>query len=183
MFELVSSPVPGCFEIRPAVVNDLRGRFVKVFHEGAFSELGLETGFVEEYYSVSRRNVLRGMHFQRPPRDHVKLVYCVEGAVLDVALDLRRGSPAYGRCAAFNLSADGAGMVYLPRGLAHGFLVLSERATMVYMVTSTHSPAHDDGVLWNSIGVRWPVEDPVVSERDRRFIRLADFESPFAYGN
>lgn len=182
MFEPVSSPLPGCIEIRPRVVDDARGRFVKVFHDGAFRELGWETGFVEEYYSVSRRNVLRGMHFQRPPVDHAKLVYCVEGAVLDVALDLRRGSPAYGNSVAFDLSADRANMVYLPRGLAHGFLVVSERATLVYMVTSTHSPAHDDGVLWNSFGAPWPVADPILSERDRGFPPLSAFASPFAYG-
>ena len=181
MFRLETTKIPGCYEIFPAATRDERGEFVKVFHDAAFRELGLETGFVESYYSVSGKNVLRGMHFQRPPMDHAKLVYCIEGAVLDVAVDLRKGSPAYGTCAKFELDARRASLVYLPRGMAHGFLVKSDRATLVYSVTSVYSPQHDDGIHWNSVSVSWPIASPIVSSRDRGFQALADWKSPFDY--
>src|SRR5665647_934283 len=104
MFELKSTPLAGCFELQPRVSDDARGRFVKVFQVQAFATHGLETHFAEEYYSVSNKNVIRGLHFQLPPMDHVKVVYCVEGEVLDAVVDLRIGSPTYGEHALFVLS-------------------------------------------------------------------------------
>jgi len=181
MFELLDTPIPGCYEIQPRVFDDIRGRFVKVFHAQAFDELGLETNFAEEYYSHSHKGVVRGMHFQTPPADHVKLVYCVQGEVFDVVLDLRVGSPSYGRTATFRLSADRGNCIYIPRGLAHGFCATSESATLIYKVSTTHSPEHDAGVLWNSIDVDWPTTEIVISERDRSFIHLVDYKSPFVY--
>lgn len=182
MFDVRSTEIPGCYEIQPRVVDDARGRFVKVFHRDAFAEQGLEVNFAEEYYSVSRKGVIRGMHFQTPPMDHAKMVYCVQGDVFDVLVDLRLGSPSYGKTASFNLSANKGNYVYIPKGLAHGFCATSESATLVYMVTSVYSPEHDTGILWNSIGISWPAKNPVMSDRDRGFIALADFKSPFVYG-
>ena len=181
MFNVLPSSIPGCHEILPRVVDDERGRFVKVFHGEAFRDLGLEANFAEEYYSRSRKGVVRGMHFQLPPADHVKLVYCVEGDVFDVVSDLRVGSPTFGESATFVLSASKANLVYIPRGLAHGFCVMSEAATLVYKVTSVHSPRFDAGILWNSVGINWPVESPILSERDRGFAPLSRFDSPFVY--
>ena len=183
MFKLSPSDIEGCHELQPRVVRDERGRFVKVFHEPAFAELGLETRFVEEYYSASRYGVIRGFHFQEPPADHVKLVYCVHGEVFDVVLDLRVGSPTYGKTAAFKLSSSTGNFVYIPKGLAHGFCSLSEEAILVYKVSTVYSPAHDSGILWSSTDVVWPVDVPVISERDRKFVRLENFVSPFTYGN
>lgn len=182
MFDLRPTEIPGCYEIQPRFFDDARGRFVKVFHREAFSKLGLETDFAEEYYSVSRRDVTRGMHFQTPPMDHVKVVYCVHGEVFDVVVDLRLGSPTYGKTATFNLSTERGNYVYVSEGLAHGFCATSESATLVYKVSTVYSPDNDSGILWNSIGVTWPTDKPVISDRDRGFVSLAEFKSPFIYG-
>jgi dTDP-4-dehydrorhamnose 3,5-epimerase len=172
---------PGCFQLVPDIRRDERGSFVKVFHEDIFRQHGLRTDFAEEYYSVSRQRVLRGLHFQTPPREHAKLVYCVQGSVLDVAVDLRVGSPTYGQHIEYTLSDDNAHMLYLPAGVAHGFYTLSPQALMMYKVTSTYAPENDSGILWSSIGIDWPDADPILSERDRRFAALADFASPFSF--
>jgi dTDP-4-dehydrorhamnose 3,5-epimerase len=179
VFTLKPSKLAGCFELQPKVLEDMRGRFVKVFHEEAFAAHGLETSFAEEYYSVSGKHVVRGMHFQLPPMDHVKMAYCIAGEVLDAVVDLRVGSPTYGQFDLFELSAAKANSVYIPKGMAHGFCALSDQSIMVYKVGTVYSPVHDSGVLWNSMGIPWPTEQPVVSERDTGFPALADFTSPF----
>ena len=167
--------------MQPKTFEDARGRFVKVFHEQAFAALGLETVFAEEYYSISHKNVVRGLHFQLPPFDHVKMVYCVQGEVLDAVVDLRVGSTTYGQYALFELGAARANSIYIPSGLAHGFCVLSEQAIMIYKVSTIYSPAHDAGVLWNSAGIPWPTSEVIVSGRDTGFPTLENFVSPFSY--
>lgn len=179
MFELKPSKLAGCFELQPKVFDDVRGRFVKVFHEQAFAAQGLETNFTEEYYSVSHRNVIRGLHFQLPPMDHVKLVYCVQGEVLDAVVDLRVGSPTYGQYALFELDETKANSIYIPKGMAHGFCARSNQAIMVYKVSTIYSSAHDAGVLWNSADIPWALEQPIISDRDNNFPALTDFVSPF----
>jgi dTDP-4-dehydrorhamnose 3,5-epimerase len=181
MFVLNETKLPGCLEILPRVFDDNRGRFVKVFHQGEFNELGLETHFVEEYYSHSRQGVIRGMHFQTPPASHVKLVFCVQGEVQDVILDLRKGSPTFGQAISLTLSANRANYVYIPKGFAHGFCTISETATMIYKVSTVYDPANDTGVLWNSFDFGWMESNPVMSSRDASFIPLPEFESPFVY--
>lgn len=181
MFELNRTAILGCYEIQTRILQDNRGRFVKVFHEHAYIKLGLETSFAEEYYSCSHRGVIRGMHFQTPPTDHMKMVYCVQGEVFDVVLDLRVGSPTYGNIATFKLSAEKGNCIYIPSGLAHGFCTISDMATMIYKVSSVYSPANDSGLLWSSIGADWPIKDPIVSSRDAEFQMLIDFKSPFVY--
>lgn len=178
-FDLRSSLLSGCFELCPLIRSDARGCFVKTFHSAAFAEAGLCTDFCEDYYSVSHQGVLRGMHFQTPPHEHTKLVYCIAGRVMDVVVDLRCGSPTYGRHAVFDLDAHKANMVYLSAGLAHGFLVLSASAVLVYKVSSFYAPQHDAGILWSSVGVDWPVAEPIVSQRDHSFPTLQDYQSPF----
>ena len=179
--EIITTRISGCYEIRPTVVRDERGTFVKTFHQDLFAGYGLATAFAEEYYSVSRFRVLRGLHFQVPPREHVKVVYCVKGRVLDAVVDLRRGSPTYGQYAAIEITGDAANMVYMTCGLAHGFYVLSEEAIVVYKVTSIHSPEHDTGIHWNSAGIPWPDRQPIVSLRDSGLVHFAEFQSPFRY--
>lgn len=183
MFTKIASPIPGCFEIQPRVFDDERGRFVKVFHRDAFNEMDLQTEFAEEYYSHSWRGVIRGLHFQIPPMDHTKLVYCLQGDVLDVVVDLRVGSPAFGAVATFAVSASKGNYVYLPKGVAHGFCVTSDEATLVYKVSTVYSAQHDTGVLWNSVNVDWPAAHPILSERDRAFSPFSEFASPFVYEN
>lgn len=181
ILDRLKTAIPGCFELRPRIFADPRGSFVKTFHRDAFAQLGLRTDWAEQFHSCSHRGVLRGLHFQTPPHDHAKLVYCSLGEVLDVAVDLRRGSPAEGRAIGLHLSATAGNMLYLPSGLAHGFLALSEKALMVYNVTSVHAPGNDAGVAWDSVGVDWGMATPLVSERDAAFPSLAAFASPFVF--
>jgi dTDP-4-dehydrorhamnose 3,5-epimerase len=181
MFDLQPTAIAGFFHLQPRVLEDARGRFVKVFHSPTFAKLGLETHFTEEYYSHSAKGVVRGMHFQTPPAEHVKVVYCVHGEVFDVVLDLRVGSPTYGKTATLTLSADRGNFAYISKGLAHGFCATSDKATLVYKVSSVHSPEHDAGVLWSSIDVDWPVVSPVISARDAGFEPLSSFVSPFSF--
>jgi dTDP-4-dehydrorhamnose 3,5-epimerase len=160
-------------------MKDQRGAFVKTFHREVFESLGLETRFDEQYFSVSRKNVVRGMHFQIPPADHNKLVFCCHGEVLDVLVDLRRNSRTYGLAASFSLTQDNGSVLYIPRGFAHGFLTLSDEAIMVYNCETVYRPELDTGILWSSLDFDWPVVEPILSDRDRGFPSLQTFESPF----
>lgn len=171
----------GCFLIVPDIRHDERGYFVKTFHEEVFRTHGLATDFREDYFSLSRQGVLRGLHFQTPPHAHAKLVYCVRGTVFDAAVDLRAGSPTEGRHLTAELGAGNGHMLYLAPGVAHGFCALSDEALMMYKVTSVYAPAADAGILWNSAGIAWPVAEPQLSARDRAFPALAAFDSPFRY--
>lgn len=182
LFERMNTGLAGCYELIPCRHSDSRGAFIKIVNEDAFKELGLETDFVEQYYSVSRKNVLRGLHFQIPPSDCAKLVYCTEGRIFDVAVDLRQGSASYGRFHTCELSADNGKMLYIPKGMAHGFYTLSEQAVVIYNVTSVYDAERDSGILWNSLDIPWPIPDngqPITSERDKEFHSFAEFSSPF----
>jgi dTDP-4-dehydrorhamnose 3,5-epimerase len=178
--ELVPTELPGLHVIRPKIFQDMRGCFVKTFHRDAFGQLGLDFEPREEFFSISAKGVLRGMHFQLPPVAHAKLVYCIVGRVLDVVVDLRRNSPTFGHSCVRELGAANREMFFIPVGFAHGFLALEENSTMVYQTSTVHSPAHDAGVHWDSFGFDWPVKTPVLSERDKKFPALRDFQSPFA---
>jgi dTDP-4-dehydrorhamnose 3,5-epimerase len=178
-FELVETSIEGCFEIRPRIFEDQRGRFVKLFHEGFFREHGLVTVFEEEYYSVSPARVIRGLHFQIPPKAHVKLVTCVQGAILDVVYDLRTDSPTSGRVFSLEISSDKGNMLYVPEGLAHGFYAESERAIFVSMNSKKFAPDCDRGIRWDSIPFDWPDKKPIVSEKDRNMVPLNEFVNPF----
>jgi dTDP-4-dehydrorhamnose 3,5-epimerase len=181
MIQFTESKLRGCFVVQFPVFHDDRGHFVKTIQRSVFEAQGLEGDFRECFYSTSYDNVLRGLHFQLPPSDHAKLVYCTAGAIYDVALDLRQGSPTYGQHEVYELSAGASNAVYLPRGIAHGFYVREAPAVMVYHVTSEHDAARDAGIRWDSFGAAWPTEAPIVSARDAGFVGLADFESPFSY--
>ena len=181
MFDIHPIDIPGCYELQPKVQKDSRGKFVKVFHRGEFEKNNFEVSFIEEYYSYSKRGVIRGMHFQLPPCDHVKLIYCPFGEVFDVVVDLRLGSPTYGQSRHINLSAKAANYIYIPRGVAHGFCVKSDLAILVYKVSTIYSQEHDSGLLWSSIEVDWPTKTPIISERDQKLPSLLDFKSPFHY--
>jgi len=179
VFNIHKTPISGCFEIDPVRSNDKRGGFVKVFHEKTFSSLKLETSYKEIYYSCSKRDVIRGMHFQSPPHEHVKIVHCVYGSIFDVVLDLRKESPSYGQAITFDLNAENGRSVYIPKGLAHGFCVTSESAILLYKVSSHYSPQNDMGIHWSSINVPWPTQRPIVSGRDSEFQSIQTFVSPF----
>lgn len=179
-FEARPTALPGCVELRLPGSADTRGRFTKLFHQGAFAELGLDMPLAEVFCTTSHRHVIRGLHFQAPPHAHAKLVVCLDGAVQDVVLDLRRGTPTYGRHAIVELSADAGDALFVPVGLAHGFCVRSESATLLYFTSTVHAPASDAGIAWDSAGIAWASDTPILSERDRQHPTLAAFESPFA---
>lgn len=179
--KLSPSRIPGCFLIDPFHALDERGSFTKIYQESAFAKLGLNSHFREEYFSVSRRGVLRGLHFQNPPHDHVKAVHCVHGSCLDVVVDLRLDSPTYGQSEAFALDGARPQIVYVPSGLAHGFFTLSEQAILLYRTSTEYVPSHDSGIRWDSVGVPWPTDHPILSDRDRQFEPLEQFVSPFRY--
>lgn len=178
-FELIPTDIEGCFEINPRVFEDQRGKFVKLFHRDFFHEMGLQTLYEEEYYSVSPARVIRGLHFQIPPKEHVKLVSCVQGSILDVVYDLRRQSPSFGKVFSLELSSEKGNMLYVPEGLAHGFYVTSESATFVSMNSRKFAPECDRGIRWDSIPFEWPDKDPIVSEKDSSMVTLEEFQNPF----
>jgi dTDP-4-dehydrorhamnose 3,5-epimerase len=161
------------------VLRDARGAFVKTFHEDRFAEIGLRTDWREEYFSTSAKHVIRGMHFQVPPQEHAKLVFCVHGRVLDVVLDLRQDSSTFGTARSVELTPENGFGLYVPVGCAHGFLSLADDSVMYYKVTSVHSPEHDAGIAYDSFGFDWPVSEPILSDRDRAHPSLAVFETPF----
>lgn len=171
----------GCGLVRSPLHRDERGAFRKPFRASAFEALGLAERFVEVFWSASRRGVVRGLHFQAPPHAHDKLVHCVHGRVFDAVVDLRRGSPTYGRSAWLELSAVDDVSLFVPAGLAHGFCALTDGAVVVYHVTSEHEPSADTGIRWDSAGIPWPEPAPLVSARDRGFPPLDGYESPFVF--
>lgn len=178
---VVASALPGCLELEAPAAHDARGSFLKSFAAASFAAAGLAPAWAETYVTQSRRGVVRGMHCQLPPHDHDKLVTCLAGSVLDVVLDLRRGSPGFGCAAAFTLHAGDGRSIWVPRGCAHGFCALADGATLLYHVTSAHAPAHDGGVRWDSFGFAWPFAAPVLSARDAALPPLEGFDSPFAW--
>lgn len=173
--------LPEVLEIEPFIARDRRGSFVKIFHAAQFADHGLESSFPEEFYNVSCRRTLRGLHFQLPPHELAKIVCCVHGAIRDVVLDLRRGSPTYGKHAVFELNARAPRLIYIPPGLANGFYVSSDQAVVLYKVSKVHAQSHDSGLLWSSAGIAWGDDDPILSDRDRAFEPLGDFHSPFTF--
>jgi len=179
MFTRIETAIPGCVILKPRVFSDLRGRLVKIHHAELFREMGLETEFREEYYSVSKKGVLRGLHFQLPPHDHVKCVTCLQGSLFDVVVDLRKGSPAYRQHVTVQLDDVECAMLYIPPGLAHGFYTLSESAIFLNRTTTVYNADADTGIRWDSCGVEWPDTDPILSDKDREMITLDAFESPF----
>jgi dTDP-4-dehydrorhamnose 3,5-epimerase/CDP-3, 6-dideoxy-D-glycero-D-glycero-4-hexulose-5-epimerase len=176
--QIKPGPLPGVSVIELKRFDDLRGSFVKTFSGSVFEAAGVEIDMREEFYSVSAKNVLRGMHFQVPPEDHMKVVYCPVGAVLDVLLDLRAGA-TYGQAVGVSLDAREPKLLVIPRGIAHGFLSLTDNSVMVYKTSTEHSPVHDMGVRWDTFGFEWPVENPVLSARDAGHPTFTDFVSPF----
>lgn len=159
--------------------KDNRGDFTKTFNEDAFMQLGLRTDFREMYYTKSSKGVIRGMHFQTPPFEHAKLVHVIAGEIVDVVLDIRKGSLSYGRFIEVKLSAEDANALYIPEGFAHGFKSLQDNTIVSYYVTSGYDREHDMGIRWDSFGYDWDEEIPILSERDLGFERFENFDSPF----
>lgn len=183
--EVIKTDIEGPLIIEPKVFGDARGYFFESFSQREFDAKVGELRFVQDNESCSRRGVMRGLHFQMPPFTQAKLVRCVRGAVLDVAVDIRRGSPTYGRHVAVVLTEDNHRQFFVPKGFAHGFSVLSEIAVFQYKCDEFYHPEADAGIsiLDESLGIDWriPLEEAVLSEKDTRHPLLSGFESPFVY--
>ena len=172
-------PLPGAQLITLPAFTDDRGRFVKTFHDTALQEAGIHFTLRESYFSLSHKDVIRGMHFQTPPHQHSKIVFCPKGAILDVIIDLRTSSPTYGKFHAGELSEANHRAYYIPEGFAHGFKALTDDAMTYYLVSSEYDKESDTGIRWDSFGFDWNAGSPIVSARDRSFMELARFQSPF----
>lgn len=171
----------GALLLEPFQHRDERGDFVKPYHVEQLKELGIELTIAEEFFSTSQRGVVRGMHFQSPPHDHQKLIYCIAGRVEDVIIDLRKGSPTYGQSARFELSAENRAVLFIPKGFAHGFATLEDQSCLVYKTDAVHAPNADSGIRWDSFDHDWHLDSPIISERDTQFTSLAEFQSPFSF--
>jgi len=179
--EIHELPLPGCFEITAQEFKDERGLLIKTFQEEFFRAQGLESNFVEEFYTVSHRGVLRGMHFQAPPQECVKTVFCPLGKVMDALVDLRVGSPMYGKYHLIEMSAEKANQIYMPAGIAHGYLALNEESIVIYKMTKPFSQECDTGLHWKSFGIPWPRQPEIVSRRDEAYPPFSDYQSPFFF--
>lgn len=177
--KIIDEPLPGLFLLQSFRHVDQRGEFVKTFNADAYLAMGLSFEPKEIVFSVSNRNVIRGMHFQTPPADHQKLVGCSAGAIVDVVVDLRSDSPTFRRHAAFDLSEENRHALLVPKGFAHGFLALEDRSVVSYATDTVHDPTRDSGIRWDSFNYRWPVEHPVISDKDLGLPPLIDYLSPF----
>jgi dTDP-4-dehydrorhamnose 3,5-epimerase len=178
-FMKISTSLPGVVILEPRVFGDERGFFLESYNEKAFAELGIEERFVQDNHSSSRQNVLRGLHYQIKHAQG-KLVRAVEGDILDVAVDLRRSSPTFGRWEAVRLSGENKRMLWIPVGLAHGFLVISEKAQVLYKATDYYAPQNERTLAWNdpALKIDWKVEgEPIVSAKDQRGTPLRDAET------
>ncbi|MBL7682613.1 MAG: dTDP-4-dehydrorhamnose 3,5-epimerase [Flavipsychrobacter sp.] len=180
MYHFEALPLEGAFLITMPRFTDERGVFVKTFNDDTFRQAAdVRFELKESYFSTSKKDVIRGMHFQLPPHQHSKVVYCPQGAILDVIVDLRKESATYGQYYAHELSAENHKAYFIPEGFAHGFKALTEDAMTYYLVSSGYDKESDTGILYNSFGFDWGIESPVISARDMSFVSLNDFNSPF----
>ena len=187
-FNFIKTSIEGVYIIEPTVFGDNRGYFMESYSKRDFEEAGLTMNFVQDNESKSKKGVLRGLHFQTK-HTQGKLVRVVEGEVFDVAVDLRAGSPTFGKWTGVTLTAENKRQFYIPEGFAHGFLVLSETATFQYKCTDYYAPEYDGGVLWNDpeIGIEWPLEgidEVLLSDKDKvqqTFKSFKEKENPFKY--
>ena len=170
--------------IKPKIFEDRRGYFSETFHQKRYFELGVDVTFVQDNQSLSRKiGTVRGLHYQAPPVAQGKLVRCGRGSIFDVAVDIRRGSPTYGQWEGYELSAENGHQLYVPVGFAHGFVTLEPDSEIVYKCTDYYAPETEGAVRWDSCGIKWPLSgDPILSDKDIIAPALADFESPFVYG-
>lgn len=172
--------ISDCFILHGFKSFDSRGWFLKSYRQDYFNRFGLEFNCRETFFTYSDSGVLRGMHFQLPPKAHAKLVTCISGRVIDVLLDLRKNSPDFGKSIGVELSAAKPDSIFVPVGVAHGFAVSGDHALMAYQTSEPYDPELDSGLLWSSFNYNWPNNNnPIISSRDLNLPKLIDFNSPF----
>jgi dTDP-4-dehydrorhamnose 3,5-epimerase len=181
--KFIKTEIPDVYIIEPSVFGDNRGYFLESYNQKKLEEVVGKTSFIQDNESKSSKGVLRGLHFQKPPFEQAKLVRVVEGEVLDVAVDIRKNSKTYGKHVSVLLSGENKRQLFVPRGFAHGFLVLSNSATFAYKVDNTYAPEFDAGIRWDDkqLNIQWGLEDSMikVSAKDAELPFLSEFESPF----
>lgn len=176
--------VSGLLLLVPTRHGDTRGFFAETYSRRVYKEYGILDDFVQDNHSISREvETLRGLHFQAPPDSQAKLVRCGRGAIFDVAVDIRLGSPTFGKWKGYTLTAENGHQLYVPIGFAHGFVTLEPDSEIVYKCTDYYAPESEGAVRWDSCGIEWPLSgDPILSNKDAIAPVLADFDSPFVYG-
>lgn len=182
---VTETKIPGLLIIEPQVFGDDRGFFIETYNELRYKELGIVGDFMQDNLSCSKKGVLRGLHYQAPPFAQGKLVSVIRGAVLDVAVDIRKGSPTYGQHVAVELTGDNKKQLWIPEGFAHGFLTLEDDTLFAYKCTKVYSPEHDRGIKYDdpALGIEWPDinEDFVISEKDQSQPLLVDAPQEFNF--
>lgn len=183
-FEFKRLEIPDIVLIKPVLFSDERGFFLETYKERDFVMAGIDIRFVQDNHSMSKKGVLRGLHYQKEPMAQGKLIRCIKGEIRDVVVDIRRGSPWYGKWLSVNLSEENRLMLYIPPGFAHGFCVLTDVAEIIYKTTAEYSPEHERGIIWNDpdLNIDWCIDDPIVSPRDMRLPLLRDADNNFIYG-
>ncbi len=173
-FEFQRLSIPEVILVKPKVFKDERGFFAETYKHSEFEAAGIKEFFVQDNHSKSSKGVLRGLHYQVEPFAQAKLVGCIRGCIYDVAVDVRNGSKTFGKWVGTVLSEENMALLYIPSGFAHGFVVTSETAEIVYKCSKEYSPAHEHGVIWNdkNIGIKWPVADPILSKKDAAYLNL-----------
>jgi dTDP-4-dehydrorhamnose 3,5-epimerase len=179
--EVIKTKINDLIIIKPKVFADTRGYFFESYNGDTFKQFNIIANFVQDNQSLSNAGVLRGLHFQAPPFDQGKLVRVITGAVLDVAVDIRKNSPTYGEHVTIELTEDNKTMFYIPPGFAHGFLTLKDNTVFSYKCTNVYHKASEGTVLWNDqdLAINWNVKDPILSEKDLNGTAFKDFNSPF----
>jgi len=175
-FEFRRLEIPDVVLIKPKVFGDDRGFFMETYKKSDFERAGIKGEFVQDNHSKSRYGVLRGLHYQKEPYTQAKIVRCIKGVIYDVAVDLRKNSPTFGKYIGVILSEYNKYMLYVPRGFAHGFLVLSGEAEVVYKVDNEYAPDYEGGLIWKDpdVNIPWPIEDPILSEKDQKWPTLRE---------
>jgi dTDP-4-dehydrorhamnose 3,5-epimerase len=179
---LIKTDIKGLLILEPKIFEDSRGKFIKTFTDDFFQENGLDINIKETYYSISNKDVIRGMHFQTPPYDHTKIVYVPYGKITDVVLDIRKDSQTYGEYFSTELSSENGKILIIPQGLAHGFKSLEDNTNVTYMQTTCYAPNNDAGIRYDSFKFDWELNNPELSDRDNSFITLDKFVTPFNNG-
>lgn len=180
--EFTRCKIEGLVIIDPKVFGDARGYFFESYNVEHFAAAGLNMTFVQDNQSFSGKGILRGLHFQAPPHDQGKLLRVVQGSIFDVAVDIRKGSPTYGKYESVVLSAENKRMFYIPEGFAHGFYTLEPDTLVQYKCTDVYHPQSEGGLMWNDpdLGIEWPLDgEPLLSEKDKRYVPFREFNSPF----
>ncbi len=182
-FEFKSLDIPGLVLVQPQVLGDDRGFFFELYKHTDFAREGIKGHLVQDNYSRSEKGVLRGLHYQKTPKAQGKLVMCMRGRIYDVAVDIRKGSPCYGKWIGVELTEENRLMLYVPPGFAHGFQVLSDAADVMYKCTDEYSPSEDRGIIWNDtdINIAWPLKDPVLSSKDKLHPLLRKADNNFTF--